>query len=374
MALVFVFFMCQLLSYRIQQKILSFGLNSKDYCKDTNSTFMTKHYYWALVTGFCLSLATVFGYFTLSSPAESSNDMSTDTQYAFTEVEGALQPLPEITYINERWRDLGKALFNSPLLSADNSISCASCHLVDYGGDDGFPVSTGINSATGTRNSPTVLNAVFNVAQFWDGRSSTLSEQVAGPIHNPIEMGSNWQQIIDKLNRDELFQNRFYALNPDGVTMEAIVRAIATYEESLVTTGSPVDRYLLGNDSALTKQQKQGFVKFHEYGCITCHQGVNIGGNLFQKIGRIDEASDVLTLDLGRYNVTGKEHDKLVFKVPSLRNVADTAPYFHNGQVNTLQEAIQIMGRVQLGRELTEQDIADIEAFLLSLSAPVQEI
>lgn len=334
---------------------------------------MTKQYYFGLGIGLILSLFIVAGYFYISKPVSSLSEVTTETQYSYSQVEGALQPLPEITYINERWRDLGKALFNSTLLSADNSISCASCHLVDYGGDDGFPVSTGINSATGARNSPTVLNATFNFVQFWDGRSTTLAQQVAGPIHNPIEMGSNWEEVIAKLKRDKLFKDMFNTINPDGITIEAVIKAITTYEESLVTSGAPIDQYLLGDESALTVQQQRGFNKFNQYGCITCHQGVNIGGNVFQKMGRIDNAPGFLTTDLGRYGVTAQEHDKYVFKVPSLRNVADTAPYFHNGQVRTLYEAIQIMGRVQLGRELSDEDIKDLEAFLNSFSASVEE-
>lgn len=334
---------------------------------------MKKHYYLGLILGFMLSASIVLGYAWLSATTDHVELATTDTQYRFTEVDGPLQPLPEITYINERWRDLGKALFNSPLLSADNSISCASCHLVDYGGDDGFPVSTGINNATGSRNSPTVLNSSFNFVQFWDGRSSSLAEQVSGPIHNPIEMGSNWGQVIAKLENDALFDDLFKSINPGGVTVEAIVKAITTYEESLVTTGAPIDRYLLGQEDALTTQQKRGFDKFRQFGCITCHQGVNIGGNLFQKIGRIEDIDEQFRLDLGRYTVTGQEHDKYVFKVPSLRNVAQTAPYFHNGQVKTLKEAIRLMGQAQLGRILSDVDVDDLEAFLQSFSASVKE-
>jgi cytochrome c peroxidase len=187
-------------------------------------------------------------------------------------------------------------------------------------------------------------------------------------------MGSNWEEVVAKLNNDELFKNMFDAINPKGVTVEAIVKAITTYEESLVTPGSDIDRYLLGDSSALSPQQKRGLEKFNNFGCITCHQGVNIGGNLFQKIGRIDKVSAQFSQDLGRYGVTGQEHDKYVFKVPSLRNVVHTAPYFHNGEVKTLYEAIQLMGRVQLGRELSSADIEDIEALLHAFSADLEGI
>ncbi|GAA3915136.1 hypothetical protein GCM10022277_07140 [Litoribacillus peritrichatus] len=255
-------------------------------------------------------------------------------------------------------------MFNSPLLSADNSVSCASCHDVFHGGDDGLPVSTGINQQVGTRNSPSVLNAVFNFRQFWDGRSLNLKDQAEGPIHNPVEMGSDWDEVLEKLRSEPNFVQSFQDLSEDGITVENILKAIVSYEESLVTENAPIDRYLLGEHSALTPQQQAGYRKFVDYGCVTCHQGRNIGGNLYQKIGRLDQVPANLLDDPGRYELTKNPQDMHVFKVPSLRNVADTAPYFHNGSVDELSVAIRIMARGQLGLDLNDADVADLEALL----------
>lgn len=296
-----------------------------------------------------------------------------DTQYEDIKVDGPIQPIPRTINIDPQWANLGKALFNSKLLSGDGSISCASCHLIHFGGDDGFPLSIGVNNNTGHRNSPTVLNATFNFRQFWDGRSETLADQVAQPIHNPIEMNSNWPQIIQKLEKDPWFSKTFKQLSSKGITSETITKAITTFEETLITPDAPIDRFLLGDKDALTQQQQRGFKTFQDIGCITCHQGRNIGGNLYQKIGRINAVPEKLKDDLGLFTLTQEPEDRHVFKVPSLRNVAETAPYFHNGSVETLEEAVTIMAKAQLAITLSETDKSDLVAFLKSLSAPVYE-
>lgn len=335
---------------------------------------MSRLYYQSLISAAIICSLILVAYYFVSKPAESEILDVIETQYIEPEVAGPIQPIPTIDVIDKSWLRLGKALFNSKLLSKDNSISCASCHLVNFGGDDGFPVSTGINSKTGTRNSPTVLNAVFNFKQFWDGRSHSLEDQIEGPIHNPVEMGTNWKEVLHKLRQDEDFRQMFESVNPRGVTQEALVKAIAIYEQSLVTPNAPIDRYLLGDDKALDYRQKQGLAKFKEFGCITCHQGVNIGGNIYQKFGRLDNIPEGLRKDLGLYEHTGRPEDKHIFKVPSLRNVADTAPYFHDGSVKTLEQAVQTMAKVQLGRELSEEDVSDLVALLNAFSAKVQEL
>ena len=309
-------------------------------------------------------------YFSTSSTFEPEY-LEVETTYNHTLVEGALQPLPTIKKIDKNWKNLGKALFNSTLLSSDNTISCASCHMIDFGGDDGFPVSIGVGSKTGQRNSPSILNAVFNFRQFWDGRATDLTEQASGPIHNPVEMGSNWQKIIPKLKNDRYFSEAFGRLGIKDITAESILKAIVVFEESLITPNSPIDLYLKGDSTALNNNQIRGFETFQSIGCVTCHQGKNIGGNIFQKLGRIDLVPDQLLGDKGKYTITKREQDKYVFKVPSLRNVAETAPYFHNGSVATLSEAVNIMALTQLGLTLTEQQNKDLVAFLSSLSAPV---
>lgn len=319
----------------------------------------------------CCALVPVSYHFYLQ-PSNSVKEYS-PTQYQTINVDGPIQPIPKVIGIDEGWRDLGKALFHSPLLSKDNTIACSSCHSIAFGGDDGFSLSTGVGSHVGERNSPTVLNAVFNFRQFWDGREPNLARQIQGPIHNPVEMATSWPEIIEKLSKDAYFSATFSELSVEGISEQSIVKALVTFEESLVTPGAPIDRYLLGDTEALSSQQIRGLNKFINFGCTTCHQGKNIGGNFYQKLGRIDTIPEQLTQDLGKYLTSNDPGDRYVFKVPSLRNVEHTAPYFHNGAVNTLSEAVDIMAKSQLGMELSQEDNEDLVALLKSFSAPVQE-
>ena len=334
---------------------------------------MDKRYYKFLILGiFACSLVPISLY--ALSGEQSAIEAERETVYYFEKVPGPIQPIPRKMEIDTRWVNLGRSLFNSTLLSQNNTISCSSCHILEFGGDDGFSVSTGVNNAKGERNSPTVFNSSFNFRQFWDGRASSLSEQISGPVHNPIEMGSSWAEIIEKLNNDRHFSESFLALDPQGITRENIVKAITVFEESLITPNSPIDRYLLGDNAALTEQQQRGLGHFLNNGCATCHQGINIGGNMYQKLGRLDEIPEILIEDLGRNLLTKQEQDRNVFKVPSLRNVADTAPYFHNGAVDSLPQAVRIMARSQLGRDLPENEVEDIVALLHSFSSKVIEV
>ncbi|GLS28186.1 hypothetical protein GCM10007877_39050 [Marinibactrum halimedae] len=285
-----------------------------------------------------------------------------------TVIDGPIQPIPSIRRIESQWVVLGQALFTSPLLSKDSSVSCATCHDLANGGEDSMAVSTGIGGLKGTRNAPSVFNAVFNFRQFWDGRSHDLSDQIAGPIHNPLEMGSNWEEVINKLSKDDYFSHAFKALSEEGVTQANIIKAITIFEESLITPNAPVDRYLLGDKHALSPDQERGLQKFIDYGCVTCHQGRNIGGNVFQKIGRIDRVPKHLLKDKGRYLITENKFDEHVFKVPSLRNIEKTAPYFHDGSVADLNQAIRIMARGQLGLELEDNDVSDLRAALTAFT------
>jgi cytochrome c peroxidase len=334
---------------------------------------MDKKYYISLVCSLliCAVFPSTLYYFSFE---RTEDKQYTHTVYSFEHVQGPIQPIPRKLIIDKDWLILGKALFHSPLLSKDNTISCASCHMVNFGGDDGFPISTGINNAQGVRNSPTVLNSTFNFRQFWDGRASSLAEQALGPIHNPVEMGSTWAEITSKLSQDNYFYTVFNQLSVDGVTPENIIKAITIYEESLITPNSPIDNYLLGDKEALTEQQIRGLALFTNYGCSTCHQGRNIGGNIYQKLGRINNIPHVLTLDKGRFTVTNDNADAYIFKVPTLRNIAETGPYFHNGSIDNLPDAVRIMAKSQLGRELTNNEVADIVALLHSFSAKVIEI
>jgi len=287
------------------------------------------------------------------------------------------QPLPVELKLSQDKVSLGDKLFNDTRLSQDNSISCESCHHLYKGGGgiDGRATSIGINGATGNLNAPTVFNSGFNSTQFWDGRAATLEEQVAGPIHNPIEMASSWHEILPRLSADNKYQTAFRKIYPKGITADTIADAIATFERSLFTPNSRFDYYLRGNKNALSDKEHEGFLRFKEYGCASCHQGLNLGGNMFQRFGVFEGYFDNKSLtkeDLGRYNVTQLEQDRYVFKVPSLRNVAVTAPYLHDGSAKTLEEVVLIMGIYQLGQTLSDEDVEYMTAFLGSLTGEWQ--
>ncbi|MEQ8663277.1 MAG: cytochrome c peroxidase [Gammaproteobacteria bacterium] len=278
-------------------------------------------------------------------------------------------PAPPATAADAAMIALGNRLYHDVRLSGDDTISCASCHDLAQGGDDGARTSTGINGAVGPINAPTVLNAVFNFRQFWDGRAADLGEQAQGPVTNPLEMGAAWPDVIDKLAREASYREAFAGAFGDGaITVERIARAIARFEETLVTP-SPFDRYLLGDASAIDDEARHGYELFKSYGCVACHQGMNVGGNLYQKFGALQSAFDIASdADKGRQNVTNNQGDEGVFKVPSLRNVELTSPYFHVGSVARLEDAIRIMGTTQLGTTIPDRDIALIAAFLRSLT------
>ena len=271
---------------------------------------------------------------------------------------------------------LGEQLFRDTRLSGNFTVACLSCHDPAKGGVDGRQFSTGIGGAIGGINAPTVLNAAYNLAQFWDGRASSLETQAAGPIHNPLEMGSNWTQVLGRLREDKEMVERFARAYLEGLTADNIVHAIASYERSLVTVNGRFDRFLKGEKQVLTPIEIDGYRRFREYGCASCHQGMLLGGNMYQKFGVMGDyfAGKALTKeDLGRFNVTQREEDRHVFKVPSLRNIELTAPYFHDGSAPTLESAVSVMGRYQLGRDLSAQDIQAIVAFLKTLSGPVPQ-
>lgn len=284
-----------------------------------------------------------------------------------------VSPLPQaITPADPIRLALGKRLFHETQLSRDGTISCASCHDLGLGGTDRRRVSVGVGGATGAVNSPTVFNTSLNFVQFWDGRAATLEAQVAGPLHNPVEMGSNWAQAIARLSADPGYREAFALAYPDGISEATITDAIASFERSLLTPNAPFDRYLRGEHDAIDDNAREGYHRFKSYGCASCHQGAGVGGNMFHRFGIMGDyfahRGKVTAADLGRYNVTGREEDRHVFKVPSLRNVALTAPYFHDGSVDTLNEAVAVMGRYQLGLELSDDDRRLIVAFLETLT------
>lgn len=283
-----------------------------------------------------------------------------------------LKPLPPVPALDPKRVQLGLRLFNDPRLSVNNTLSCASCHRLDKGGADDKPFSLGFDGKPVEVNTPTVFNAGLNFHQFWDGRVDTLEEQVRQVVISPVEMGSTWESVVKRIADDPGYAKDFKDAYPDGVTEPNIQSALADYERTLQTPNSRFDQYLLGNTDALTPREKFGYQRFKEYGCIACHQGVNIGGNMFQKFGimgdYIGDRGNPTRADEGRFNITGDEADRQVFKVPSLRNVAVTAPYFHDGSATTLEHAVEVMFKYQLGREPLKNDTTLIVEFLKSLT------
>lgn len=284
---------------------------------------------------------------------------------------------------------LGKALYFDPRFSADGNISCNSCHNLMAGGDDNRPNSIGFHDARGERSAPTVWNAAFHSVQFWDGRAATLEDQAKGPVVNPVEMGMpDLDAAMARLKQIDGYKPMFEAAFPDDpnpITADNAAKAVAAFERTLITPNSPYDRFVEGNFTAMTEQQVRGLVTFAELGCTACHSGANFNGpalpmgtGFYQKFptipGSVYEAKYDLTADSGRHAATGKETDKHLWRVPTLRNVALTAPYFHNGAVPTLNEAVRVMAKTQLGKDLSDAQAADLVAFLGALTGEFPEI
>ncbi len=287
--------------------------------------------------------------------------------------EEPIQPiLPLHIELDERKVRLGDRLFHDVQLSKDNKISCGTCHHLDTNGTDNKIRSVGLGGAEGPINTPTVFNAGFNFRQFWDGRTLSLEEQIDGPLHHPQEMGSNWAEVIGKLKRDQAYVMAFNTLYPQGIQTRTVKDTIATFIRSLYTLNSRFDRYLRLENDAITAEEKEGYRLFKSVGCIACHQGVGIGGNMFQVFGAMRnyfaDRGNVTKADYGRYNLTGRDRDRHVFKVPSLRNVEVTPPYLHDGSVNDLATIVDVMAKYQLGRHLNRKQVSLISKFLKTLT------
>ncbi|WP_321358511.1 cytochrome-c peroxidase [Pseudomonas extremaustralis] len=282
-----------------------------------------------------------------------------------------LTPLPPVPRLDAATVELGRQLFNEKRLSVNGSLSCASCHRLATGGADDKPFSLGFDGQPVKLNTPTVFNASLNFKQFWNGRVDTLEAQIEQVVISPAEMGSDWKTVVANLTAIPQYHAAFAQVYPDGVTAANVQNALATYERTLLTPNSRFDQYLRGNTEILTLEEKYGYQRFKEYGCIACHQGLNIGGNMFQKFGVMDDYfkdRPAAETDLGRYLVTHDEEDRNVFKVPSLRNVAVTAPYFHDASAKTLEDAVDVMFRFQLGRVPSAEDKDQIIKFLKTLT------
>ena len=287
--------------------------------------------------------------------------------------------IPESVEFDKAKAELGERLFNDGRISLDGTITCATCHVLENGGADHADerVSEGINGLTGGVNAPTVYNADFNVRQFWNGRAADLREQAEGPATNPVEMGDQtWDQICERLRQDKALVEEFEALYPgEGLTRMTVTGAIAEFEKTLITPDSRFDKYLKGDKDAISPEEMRGYEKFKENACATCHTGVILGGLSFEYLDiygdyfadRTDEIA-YNSDDDGLKGFTGDNEDLHKFKVPGLRNVALTAPYFHDGTYQTLEDAVKAMARYDLGKELSEQDVCSIVAFLNTLT------
>lgn len=289
--------------------------------------------------------------------------------------DGAVEPIeaiPAVVPFDAGRAALGETLFQDQRLSGDGSRSCSWCHPLDRGGMDGNARAVALQDLRRLRNTPTVFNASLSLFLTWDGAFESLSALDEKVLLDPALMGAQWPSLLERLSGDRQLSARFRAAYGHGPDREAVLDALENFERSLTTPDSRFDRFLRGDAGAISAQEQEGYRLFKSYGCVSCHQGVNVGGNLLQRFGVFHEPvrpyQPAPLPDDGRFRVTREAADRGVFRVPSLRNVALTAPYFHDGRAQTLEQAIETMGRVQLDRELTRAEIASIALFLGTLT------
>ena len=289
-----------------------------------------------------------------------------------------VRPIDEYVAYDPAKAALGFDLYHDKRLSVDNTVACASCHDLATAGVDNHQYSHGVNDLLGGVNAPTVYNAVYNFVQFWDGRAATLAAQAAGPPLNPVEMASpSFESIVEKLNADKAFVKSFKAVYPEGISEATITDAIEHFERTLVTPNSRFDKWLRGDDAAITAEDLEGYELFKKYDCATCHAGQNLGGLSYELMGLRKHYFEARGLEMteednGRYKETKQERDRHRFKVPGLRNVEHTWPYYHDGTRETLEDAVRDMGTYQSGVELTDEETAKITAFLKTLTGEYQ--
>lgn len=289
-----------------------------------------------------------------------------------------IRPVQDSVPVDMRKVILGNLLFHDVRLSADNTVSCSSCHGLNTGGVDNKSFSEGVGGQLGGVNAPTVYNALYNFVQFWDGRAVTLADQAAGPPLNPVEMAcKSFDEICDKLKADAAFSKAFTEVYPDGINEANITNAIQEFERTLLTPNSRFDKYLKGDMAALTAEELAGYDLFKKYNCATCHVGENMGGQSYELMGIkhdyfADRGTELTVEDNGRFKETKNERDRHRFKVPGLRNVALTAPYFHDATQATLEDAVIAMGKYEVGVDLSQQEVKQIVAFLQTLTGEYQ--
>lgn len=312
-----------------------------------SSSLHVNHCLWRRLTALCRAsfLVCLLGWSPQSKAEENLRAISVEET---VDIFGFLLPPPSL---DPSKIALGEKLFHDPRLSANNGVSCASCHIIASGGDDDRRFSIGVSGKPTLRNSPSVFNLDSHIAYFWDGRAQSLEDQIDGPIHHPDEMATEWAAVLEKLYADKNLNNLMRRLY-GGVSERAVKDAIVQYQKSLVTNDSSFDAFMRGNEQALAPAAQRGLSRFIDYGCASCHHGPSLGGEVYQRFGLY----------------IADERDGPLLKVPSLRNVALTAPYFHDGRTETLREAVETMAQAQLGRSINNDETADIVAFLHALS------
>ncbi|WP_146160928.1 cytochrome-c peroxidase [Ensifer sp. NM-2] len=287
-----------------------------------------------------------------------------------------ITPVPLETKLDERKVTLGRRLFNDSRLSAGNGLSCSSCHMPHLGRADGLPRSRGVPRNPGVVNTPTLFNVDLNSKLNWSGNITSLEQQAHRVVESKTSMAAHWNDVMAGLRQDSVLVEEFKAIYPNGMEQVSVVDALVSFERSLNTPNAPFDRYLRGDNDAIGPDAKAGYRMFKDYGCVSCHQGVNVGGNMLQAFGIFgNPASAGKGANVpGSAVDTGISNERPVFRVPTLRNVAHTAPYFHDGSAATLEEAIGVMAARQLGRTLTDDDTAKLAEFLKSLTGEYQGI
>jgi len=294
------------------------------------------------------------------------------SQSAMAQAREPIEPLPLAVAADPARAELGEQLFRDVRLSHGKDRSCATCHPLNHNGMDGKPRASAYDNSRVLRNTPTIFNVGFDLFFTWDGKFETLSDLNDKVLQDTALMGMTWPELLSELNADSKYVVRFKAIYPEGVSRESVLDALNSFEASLITPNARFDKFLRGQRNALSGDEINGYQLFKSYGCVACHQGINVGGNLFQTFGvfsdRVPKPQSPVYPDLGRFVLTNDDRDKGVFRVPSLRNVAVTAPYFHDGRAPRLEDAVDTMARAQLGRVLSSKEIHLIVQFLGSLT------
>ena len=325
-----------------------------------------------------VSVAAMMGGTALAQEAIDDESLRADATALFQPIP-TVQPAPENNALTREKVELGRMLFFEPRLSSSHLLSCNTCHNLGIGGVDGLETSVGHGWQRGPRNAPTVFNAFFNVAQFWDGRAEDLKEQAKGPIQAAVEMNATPDRVLEVLNSLPEYGTRFALAFPgedNPISFDNVAKAIEAFEATLITPGARFDQYLEGNVTVLNDQEKNGLRLFIDRGCVACHNGVNVGGGDYYAFGVVERpGADILPPDdKGRFAVTETATDEYVFRAPTLRNIALTAPYFHSGQVWDLKQAVEIMSTSQLGTELEGDEVEAIVAFLHTLTGEQPDV